>query len=96
MCVCLLAIVIGHEADLRELVAEELWDQLSQILPVLAQHPLLQPAVVQRHVVVEHLGAGETVLESFVVLALDAVTLDFHRPTLVGRIFVLKEDPPLI
>ena len=98
-CQSLLAIVIGHKADLGKLVAEKPWHQLSDILPVLAQHPRLQPTMVQRHVVVEHLGAGEPVSEPLVVPALNAITLNLHRPTLLearSLVGVLKVYPPLI
>ena len=90
--------MVRNKANIIQLVAGKLGDQVLDVLPLLATHPGLQAAVEQGHVVVEHLVAGEPVPEPLVHLAPGVLALDFHRLVGVqaGHVSGLKENPPLL
>ena len=64
----LLSIVIWDKADIGELMAREPGDKVPQLLTLVVAQVGLQPPVEQRHVVVEHLVAGETIPKPLVRL----------------------------
>ena len=91
--------MVRHEANILKFMTDKSLHQSPQILPILTQHPRLQPPVVQGHVVVVDIEIVGPNLQPIEFLALDAVTLYIHRSPILNAgslVGFFKVDPSLV